>query len=314
MKITILTPQSEFNQAQRTTLSRLGDVVYASSREALSFSQLITLCKNTDILAIEPDIMGGFEKVPELLPKLLDQIPSIRSLALGTTSYGYIDKDYCLSRGIVVTNLPGYTSESIAEHTIAMLLGCSKRLFLLDRRAQKGQYKEELGREIASKTLGIIGLGHIGTKTAKLAKALGMKVLYWNRTPKKVAGFKSVPLNELFSESDYLSLHLKKCPETTNFLNASNISQLKKGAMIINTASRGLVDESVMAKGLKSGTVDSYALEAEDLTSGPLSKVENAFMFKAFGWYTKEVLDRRTGVWVNNIVGLAHNKPVNQVY
>lgn len=83
--------------------------------------------------------------------------------------------------------------------------------------------------------------------------------------------------------------------------------------MIVNTASRELVDEKALAQALKSGVVDSYALEAEDLTSPPLGKLENAFLFKGFGWYTKEALARNKEIWVNNIIGLARGKPVNQI-
>ena len=83
--------------------------------------------------------------------------------------------------------------------------------------------------------------------------------------------------------------------------------------MIVNTASRDLVDEVALAKALRSGLVDSYALEAEDLISAPLGKLDNAFLFKGFGWYTKEALERNKEIWVKNIIGLAKGKSINQV-
>lgn len=120
-------------------------------------------------------------------------------------------------------------------------------------------------------------------------------------------------LDRVLAESDYLSIHLIDSPETTGIISASKIAKLKRGAIIINTASRDLVDEKALAEALKSGAVDSYALEAEDLTSEPLGKLENALLFKGFGWYTKEALERNKEIWVRNIVGLANGKPVNQV-
>lgn len=314
MKIVVLTPKSEFTKTQQVTLSRLGDVVYTDSRRAYSLAELSKICQDANILAVDPDNLGGFELAPSVLPKLLEARPSIHSLPLSTTSYGYVDQRLCQNKGIKVTNVPHYSSESVAEHAIALLLGCSKRVFLSDRRAQKGKYKLEKGYEIAGKTLGIVGLGNIGRQTAKLALGLGMKVIAWNRTPRKMKGVKLVSLDKLLTQSDYLSLHLIDSPETTGIISQAKITQLKRGVIMVNTASRDLVDEKALAKALKSGQVDSYALEAEDLTSGPLGKLENAFLFKGFGWYTQEALERNKKIWVNNIVGLAKGKPINQVY
>lgn len=187
MKIVVLTPKSEFSKNHRDTLSELGEVVYTDSRRKYTLEELISICNNANILAIDPDNLGGFELAPKALPKLLDAVPSIKNLPLSTTSYGYVDQGLS-KKGIKVTNIPYYSSESVAEHTIALLLGCSKRIFLSDRRTQKGEYKLEMGYEIAGKTLGIIGLGSIGQKTAQLALGLGMKVIAYNRTQKSMGG------------------------------------------------------------------------------------------------------------------------------
>ena len=314
MKIVILTPKSEFTKAHQDELSTLVEVVYSDSRRQYSIDELISLCHDANILAVDPDNLGGFELAPEILPKILDAAPSIKNLPLSTTSYGYIDKILCQSKGIKVTNVPHYSSESVAEHTITLLLGCSKRIFLSDRRTQKGEYKLEMGYEVAGKTLGIVGLGSIGQKTAQLALGLGMKVIAYNRTQKPMGGVQLKDLDQVLAESDYLSIHLIDSPETTGIISVSKIAKLKKGAMIVNTASRDLIDETALAKALQSGAVDSYALEAEDLISGPLGKLENAFLFKGFGWYTKEALERNKEIWVKNIIGLAKGKPVNQIF
>jgi lactate dehydrogenase-like 2-hydroxyacid dehydrogenase len=314
MKIVVLTPKSEFTKDHQDKLATLGDVLYTDSRRAYSVDELTKLCYGASILAIDPDNLGGFEKSPEILPKLLDAVPTIKNLPLSTTSYGYIDKQLCQSRGIKVTNVPHYSSESVAEHAITLLLGCSKRIFLSDRRTQKGEYKLEMGYEVAGKALGIIGLGSIGQKMASLALGLGMKVIAYNRTQKSKGGVQLKDLDQVLTESDYLSIHLIDSPETTGIISESKIAKIKKGSMIVNTASRDLIDEVALAKALQSGAVDSYALEAEDLNSGPLGKLENAFLFKGFGWYTKEALERNKEIWVNNIVGLAQSKPVNQVF
>lgn len=311
MKITILTPKTEFTKAQQERLARLGEVVYTESREEYPMDKLIELSKDSDILAFDPDNIGGFEVAPKRLVKLLDAMPKIKGLALSTTAFGYVDLDYCKKRNITVTNVPYYSTESVAEHTLALLLGCAKRIFLTDRRTQKGKYQLVEGFELKGKALGVIGLGHIGSRVAELGLAIGMKVIAWNRTPKQKKGVEMKSLDKVLAESDAVCIHLAENEETRSFLSKEHIAQLKDGVIVVNTADRSLVDEEAMAKALKSRKVNSYALEAEDLTSPPLGGVKNAFLFKGFGWYTKEALERNKEIWVDNIEGIIRGKPPN---
>lgn len=313
MKITILTPKTEFTKEQQKRLSELGEVVYTESRDEYPLDKLIKLAKDSDILAFDPDNIGGFEVAPERLIKLLDAMSNIKGLALSTTAFGYVDLDYCKKRNIVVTNIPYYSTGSVAEHTLAFLLSCAKRIFLTDRRTQKGKYQLVKGFELKGKTLGIIGLGHIGSRVAELGLAIGMKVIAWNRSPKQKEGVEMKSLEEVLSQSDAISIHLAENEETRNFLSKEHIAQLKDGVIVVNTADRSLVDEKVMAEALKSGKVDSYALEAEDLTSPPLGGIENVFLFKGFGWYTKEALERNKEIWTNSIISLVKGKSINVV-
>src|SRR3989339_1569595 len=136
MKIVVLTPKSEFTGIQHNLLSSSGKVIYSDSRREYPLEELIKICSGANILAIDPDNLGGFEKSPKILPKLLDAVTSIKNLSLSTTSYGYIDKNLCQSRGIKVTNVPHYSSQSVAEYSISLLLGCAKRIFLSARRTE----------------------------------------------------------------------------------------------------------------------------------------------------------------------------------
>jgi len=315
MKIVILTPKSEFTKAHQDELSALGEVVYTDSRRVYSLEELKKICKNANILAVDPDNLGGFDNTPVVLPQLLDRLSTVKGIALSTTYFGYIDQKYCAKKGIQVTNVPHYSSQSVAEYSISLLLGCAKRIFLSAHRAKHHAYRRELGYEVAGKTIGIIGLGDIGKKTANLARALGMKVMAWNRTHRNVRGVRSTTLEEVLSQSDFISLHLDDNPATLGFLSKSRIAQLKRGVIVINTtANRHMVDEQAMVHALKSGLVDSYAFEAEDPTLLPLSKIETAFPLNGYtAWYTKEALERNKEIWVNNIIGLAKGKPVNLV-
>jgi phosphoglycerate dehydrogenase-like enzyme len=313
MNILILCPQSEFNAALQKRLLSLGTVVFTKSREEYPVEELIQLGKNADIVAFDPDNIGGFEVTPERLPKLLTAIPTVRGLALSTTAFGYVDLNLCKTKNIMVTNVPRYSSESVAEHVFGLLVGLSKRIFVTDRKTQKGAYELCLGHELKGKTLGVIGLGSIGSRVAELGKAIGMNIIAYNRTPKEQEGVTLVTIDTLLEQADYISLNVAHNQETQGFLSKERIAKTKKGVMIVNCADRILVDEIALAEALTNGHVDSYALEAEDLTKPPLGNNPHAFLFRGFGWYTQEALERNKEIWVANIEGLAHGKPVNPV-
>ncbi len=313
MKIFVLSPKSEFTQSQLRRLSGLGEVIYTKNRDEYPLNKLINFARDSDILAFDPDNIGGFEKSPKRLVKLIDSMPNIKGLALSTTSFGYVDLDYCRRRKISVSNVPYYSTESVAEHVVAFMLGAAKRIFLTDRRTQRGTYLLMEGFELKGKTLGVIGLGHIGERLAELGLALGMKVIAWNRTPKKVKGVKMVSLDKVLSGSDAISINLAENEDTKRIISKQRIAKLKKGVVVVNTADRSLVDEEAMAKALKSRKVDTYVLEAEDLTSPPLGGVENAVLFKGFGWYTKEALEKNKEIWIENIEAIVEGKLKNSV-
>lgn len=313
MKIVVFCPKKEFTQEQLNQLNSLGEIIYTKSREEYPLEELKSLTKDADILAFDPDNIGGFEVSSERLLEVLKNNSNLKGLALSTTSYGYVDLDYCQKHNINVTNVPYYSTESVAEHALAFLLGCAKKIFLTDRRTQKDQYRLDMGVELKGKTLGIIGLGNIGTRIADLGQAIGMKVIAWNRSAKQVPNVKMKNIDEVLSQSDAISINLADNEETEGFLSKEKIAKLKPGVIIVNNADRGLVDEEALAEALKTGQVDSYALEAEDLKSPPLGNLENAFLFKGFGWHTKESLERNKQIWVNNIVSLVENKPLNPV-
>jgi len=240
-------------------------------------------------------------------------MPKLKGLVLSTTAFGYVDKDYCKKRGIVVTNVPFYSTESVAEHTLAMILGCVKRIFLTDRRTQKNKYKLEMGRELNHLSVGIIGLGHIGERTAELCKAVGASVYAYNRTPKRMEHIQRKSIEEVLTKSDVIAIHLAENKETEHFLSKERIEMLNDGVVVVNTSDRSIVDEVAMAKALKSGKVDQYCFEGESLKGSPLDDIETAIMFKGFGWFTKEALEKNKEIWVDNIVGVAKGAPHNPV-
>jgi phosphoglycerate dehydrogenase-like enzyme len=314
MKITILIPKKEFTFDQQERLSALGKVVYVSNRNEIPFSALIKLCHGSQILGADPDVLGGFEKSSAgRMTKLLESLPKVRYVALSTSSVSWIDLDYCRKRNIVVSHVPNWNIEAVAEQTLGLFIGLSKGIFIADRRTQLGKYSLEMGFELKGKTLGIIGLGHIGKRVAQLSRAIDMKVIAWNRSPKKMKGLRLMSLDKVLVKSDAISINLANNSGTYGFFSQKRLDQIKTGAIIVNLASRNLVDEKAMSRALKKGKIASYAYEGEDLESGPLAKIETAVGFKGFAWYTRESMAREVKIWTDNIISMAHGKPINKV-
>lgn len=321
MKITIFVPQSEFTKKQQKRLTGLGDIIYTDSRREYPIGELIELVKNSEILGADPDNLGGFEKAKPRLTKLMEGLPQLKGVALAATSTEWIDLNYCRKRKVVVTNIPHYSTESVAEHALGLLICLAKNIIINDRKFRSGEeskFGSDPGFELKGKTLGIIGLGSIGGRVAELGQAVGMKVIAYNRTPRKQKGVEMKSFDDVLSEADTLSIHLACNKETYHFITEEKIEKMKKGVIIVDligpvTPDREVVDKKAMAEALKKGKVEAYAYEAEDLVNNPLSKVENAIGLKGFAWYTKDALNRAMEIWTNSIISIAEGNPQNRV-
>jgi lactate dehydrogenase-like 2-hydroxyacid dehydrogenase len=313
MIISIFLPQQTFSQQQVDTLKKLGDVRFSERDGEMTVEECIDFAKGSDILGLDPDNLGGFEHAKERITKLLEATPTVKGVALATTSFGWIDRAYCKNKGIPVSNVPGYSREAVAEHTIAMLLCMAKRILITDRRTQKNAYVKEMGFELKGKTLGIIGIGNIGSRTAEIAQGIGMKVIAHNRTPKTVPGVEMKSLEEVLKESDAIAFHTTHEDSNKTFIKKEHLGLMKKGVIIVNTADREIIDEEALAAAITSGQVDMYAFEAENLTSPPLGTLERAIGLKGFGYYTKEAIVNLYDIFITDLKALVDGKPQNVV-
>ena len=313
MKVAIFLPKNEFTEKQQKQLFELGEIVYSDSRREYSVNELLNHAKGADIIVPDPDNFGGFEKAREKLTKVMESLPKLKGVALSTTSYGWINLNYCKTINVPVCNIPGYSRESVAEHALALLLCLSKLIIKLDRKMQKGEYKIEMGKELKGKTLGIIGIGNIGSRIAELGRGIGMKVIAYNRSPKKYEGVEIKSLDEVLRKSDAISLNVTHSDENKNLIGRKEIEKMKDGVIIVNTVDRDIIEENAMMDAIKSGKVFGYAYEGEDFENTPLVGLDNAIGLKGFGWYTKESLSNLFQILTDNIVSLANKKPKNMV-
>lgn len=313
MKVAIFLSQSRFTPEQQKKLAGLGQTIYVKDNKELSFDEILKLAEGSEIIVPDPDPFGGFEKVKAPLMKVIESLPSLKGVCLSTTSFGWIDPDYCKKRNLPVSNVPGYSREAVAEHALALLLCLAKKIIVFDRKTQKGQYKLEVGVELRGKTLGIIGLGNIGSRLAEMALGIGMEVIAYNRSPKQMTGVEMKTMDEVLKESDAISLHVTHEEKNRGLIGKDQIAKMKQGVLVVNLVDRDLVDETAMAEALKSGKVGAYAWEGNDLENTPLAGLENSIGIKEFAYYTKEALANLFQIVTDNIIALAQGNPQNRV-
>ena len=236
-----------------------------------------------------------------------DACPNLKMLSIAFTGLDHIDMDECKRRGIVVMNAAGYSTEAVAEETICMMIGLYRHVIENDKitRSCKGPSIAP-GREIAGKTVGIIGMGAIGQRTAALAQAFGCKAIAWNRTPKQIAGVTFVDKETLLKESDIVALHIALNNETRNFLTAKDFALMKPTAVIVNAARGPVVNTNDLAEALKNGVIAGAALDVYDVeppldSDNPILGAPNTMLLPHIGFATKEAFQLRLGIVVNNI-------------
>jgi D-3-phosphoglycerate dehydrogenase len=227
---------------------------------------------------------------------------------LGTGAASYMNVAELETRGVEVHTIKGYGDTAVAEHTIALILAASRDVAQMDRLIRAGTWSTREGVQLFGKTLGVIGLGGIGSEVARIGRGLGMEVVAWNRT--KQPGAPLVELEELLARSDVISLHLALNDHTRGFIGPAQLARMKPGVILVNTARAALVDEATLLYGLRTGRIRHAGLDvfhAEPLKADhPLAGMENVTLTAHAGFRTLEAsmtLLRRAVDIVRGIVG-----------
>jgi D-3-phosphoglycerate dehydrogenase len=191
--------------------------------------------------------------------------------------YDTVDVDACTRAGIIVVNQAGQNAGAVAEHTLGLMLSLSKRIGECDRRMrrERGFAREEvMGRDISGRVLGVVGIGHIGTRVAGLAKAFGMEVLAYDPyvAADEIArrGARPVGFDELLAQSDFVSIHCPRNAETVGMIGAGAFARMKQGTSLVTTARGGIVDEAALFAALESGHLAGAGVDVWDREPPPL--------------------------------------------
>lgn len=236
-----------------------------------------------------------------------DACPNLKMLSIAFTGLDHIDLNECERRGIIVKNAAGYSTEAVAEEAICMMIGLYRHVIENDRitRSCTGVPMSP-GREIAGKTIGVIGLGAIGQRTAKLAQAFGCNVIAWNRTPRIVDGVTIVDKETLFKEADIVTIHIALNDETRDFVTAKELALMKRSSIIVNAARGPVVNAQDLSDALKEGRISGAALDVYDVEppldgNNPMLDAPNTILLPHIGFATKEAFELRLGIVVNNV-------------
>jgi D-3-phosphoglycerate dehydrogenase len=220
----------------------------------------------------------------KVTPELLEKAPRLRVVGRAGVGVDNIDLEEATRRGVLVMSTPGGNAVSVAEHTFALLLALARQVPRHDKAIHEGRWEKSsaAGTEVRGKTLGLIGLGRIGSEVAVRAEAFDMKVLgydpYISEAAAREVQVELVPLERLLAESDFVSLHTALSPATQNLINANTLAQMKTGARLVNAARGELIDEAALAEALKSGKLAGAALDVfveEPPKNSPLTSLPN---------------------------------------
>ena len=254
-------------------------------------------------------------------------LPELKYIGVLATGYNVVDIDEAKARGIVVTNIPAYSTASVAQMVFAHILNITQRVGYYADENTRGRWTNNADFcywdtnlvELDGKKMGIVGYGNIGKATARIALAFGMEVLAYTSKEQKdlPQGVKKATLDELFAESDVISLHCPLTPDTKELVNANRLKTMKPNAILINTGRGPLVNEQDLADALNEGRIAGAGLDVlsvePSVAGNPLLSAKNCFITPHIAWATKEARTRLMDIAINNLRSYQEGNIINNV-
>lgn len=296
-------------------LNELGDVkIY----DRTSPAELIEHARGAEVLFTNKTVLDG---------KALRELPGLRYIGVLATGYNVVDVDVAHESGVTVTNIPAYSTDSVAQMVFALLLAMTNRVEHYASRNRTGRWNDNPDfcywdyplTELAGKTFGIVGLGNIGRAVARIALAFGMKVQAYTSKPQTdlPEGIEKVELATLFSTSDVVSLHCPLTETTRNLVDKERLALMKTSAILINTGRGPLVDEAAVAESLSAGMLAGFGadvLSSEPPSAdNPLLSAPNAYITPHIAWATVEARRRLMDICEGNLKAFLSGSPRNVV-
>jgi phosphoglycerate dehydrogenase-like enzyme len=276
--------------------------------------ELVARIDGSDIIIV------GWTAIPK---EVLQSSRNLRMISVWGTGYEFVDVESATSRGIIVSNVPRYAGESVAEHALALILSLTRHLNESQSSVKRGNWdwRSLRGRELRNQTIGIIGAGDTGSALARLAGCLGMHVLVHSRTQANRKGIAKsaefVGLERLLEESDIVSLHVPLTAETKGLIGNREFRLMKRHALFLNSSRGEVVDEVALVSALKSGRIAGAGLDTLNKEppskKNPLLRMKNVIVTPHVAFDTDEALRRCTDTCLSNIAAFKRRRPENVV-
>ena len=260
----------------------------------------------------------------QITKEVFDSCPNLKYIGVLATGYNVIDLAAAREHGVTVTNIPAYSTDSVAQHVFAFILYFTNQVAQHSASVMSGDWVKCRDfcfwngslSELSGKTLGIFGYGNIGKKVSEIAKAFGMKLICCTRTPKEGMP-EAVDFEDLLKRSDFLTLHAPLTEQTKNIINKQSLSLMKKTAYLINTARGGFVVEQDLADCLNNGGIAGYAadvlLQEPMAENCPLLNAKNCVITPHIAWAPRETRKRLQGIAEENLKSWLSGNPINVV-
>lgn len=296
-------------------LNQFGEVVVY---DRTSEDEVIDRCKGAEIILTNKVVLDA---------TILNMLPRLQYIGVLATGYNVVDLEVASRQNIVVTNIPAYSTESVAQMVFAHLLNIVSRVDHYARENRKGRwadsedfcYLDHNLFELHKKRMGIVGLGHTGMATARIAQAFGMNVMAYTSKDEEdlPAGIRKVSLEQIFSESDIISLHCPLTDTTRHMINKETLATMKSSAILINTGRGPLVDDEAVATALHKGIIAAYGADVVSTeppqADNPLLSAPYCYLTPHIAWATKEARTRLLTICIENIKSFLEGEPINQV-
>ncbi|NLJ70757.1 MAG: phosphoglycerate dehydrogenase [Clostridiaceae bacterium] len=315
MKI-LVTPTSFQKQSNSPALSKL-----LSYSENIVFNEKMRPLKEDELISLIGDCDGYIAGLDNITEKVIRSAPKLKVISRYGVGIDSVDLKAASKRGIIVTNTPNSNSQAVAELAIASMFVLARNLIKLNNTTKEGQWIRNNGIELANKTLGILGIGAIGSRVAIIAKGIGMEVLAIDPCGDvdfcKKFGIELLKnYDELYKISDFISLHVPLTESTYHMIDSDVFSKMKKGSFLINVSRGGLIDEVAAYQALQSGSLAGMALDAfeeEPPKSSPLLSLDNVFVTPHTGAHTIEAINLMGQMAVDNLISVLENKPCQYI-
>lgn len=307
MKIYITYTKNNFNDVQLKELSKVGELIFLEELFDLEKAPYFE-GDEEKVLVIDPDWYNW-----DVNANHLSKIKNLKGICLSTTAFDWIDLNYCKENNIVVTNIPKYSTDSVAEYAVFLMMCLAKKFPMQMKKDYKMEYSiPMLNTEIKGKTVGIIGLGTIGSKVAEMCFNLGMNVIYWSRNEKK-NNYRKVDLETIFTTADFIIPTFSTNIETKKIISDELINKMNGNALInvINNPLE-LYNHELLIKLAEEEKI-SYAFEIYDDGKKMYDYKGNIMATAPYAFYTKEAIERLVAIWCKNVFSLINDMPENIV-